>query len=185
MAPARAVTRIVYWPPVVPPPPPPRPCCCVPRSGCSALLAPAGLFDVVSAPVAAPAPVVVVAVPVEAGPEVAAPGDAPGGEDEVTPVVWARAGAAVRSAAAVKRPIFVIAVSLADCRCQRAIGHPVQTGPLVKNGATRGEVPRGGDSRGFSLPKIIGEVSRADGARTLSGSALLVCLRRTHREEAA
>ena len=69
-----------YWPA---PPPPVLLVCGVARSGCSALLAPAGLFVMVSAPVAAPGPVVVRgAVPVDAGPEVAVLGDAPGGEDE-------------------------------------------------------------------------------------------------------
>ena len=56
----------------------------VARCGCSALLAPAGLFVTVSAPVAAPAPVVLGAVPVAAGPEFAVLGDAPGGDDEGT-----------------------------------------------------------------------------------------------------
>jgi hypothetical protein len=94
-----------YWP--LPPPPPPRPPCGVGRSGCSALLAPAGLFDRVSAPVAAPGPVVGDAVPVDAGPDVAVLGEAPGGEDVVAPV-WATAEAAAKTAAEVKRASFVI-----------------------------------------------------------------------------
>ena len=89
------------------------------RSGCSALLAPAGLFDRVSAPVAAPGPVVGDTVPVDAGPDVAVLGDAPGGEDvvvlgdapggeDVVAPVWAKAEAAVKSAAEVKTASFVI-----------------------------------------------------------------------------
>src|SRR5829696_10071410 len=89
-----AAAALSYWLPPLPPPPP-RPVCGVPRSGCSALLAPAGLFDLVSAPVAAPGPVVGVTVPVDAGPDVAVLGDAPGGEDVVVPdvvaPVWAKA----------------------------------------------------------------------------------------------
>src|SRR4051812_25465444 len=94
-----------------------RPVCGVGRSGCSALLAPAGLFDRVSAPVAAPGPVVGDAVPVDAGPDVAVLGDAPGGEDvlgdapggeDVVAPVWAKAEAAVKSAAEVKTASFVI-----------------------------------------------------------------------------
>src|SRR3954468_22031347 len=73
--------------PLVPLLVPPRPVCGVPRFCCSALLAPAGLFERVSAPVAAPAPTDGETVPVEAGPEVAVPGDAPGEEDEVAPEV--------------------------------------------------------------------------------------------------
>src|ERR1044072_5421130 len=70
----------VYWPLL--PPPPWRLVCGEARSGWSALLAPAGLFDRVSAPVAAPAPVVVLgATPVDAGPEGAVLGEAPGGVD--------------------------------------------------------------------------------------------------------
>src|SRR3954470_1162000 len=99
--------------------PPPRPVCGVGRSGCSALLAPAGLFDRVSAPVAAPGPVVGDTVPVDAGPDVAVLGDAPGGEDvavlgdapggeDVVAPVWAKAEAAVKSAAEVKTASFVI-----------------------------------------------------------------------------
>jgi len=74
-----------YWEPPPPAPPvPPLPVCCPARSGCSALLAPAGLLDVVSAPVAAPGPVVLLgATSVDAGPEGAVLGDAPGGADVV------------------------------------------------------------------------------------------------------
>src|SRR3954463_6189408 len=70
-------------PPPPAPPVPPLPVCCPARSGCSALLAPAGLLDVVSAPVAAPGPVVLGATSVDAGPEGAVLGDAPGGADVV------------------------------------------------------------------------------------------------------
>src|SRR5215207_6958994 len=63
-------------PPPAPLPPPWRLVCGVARSGCSALLAPAGLFERVSAPVAAPAPVDGDTVPVDPGPEVAVLGDA-------------------------------------------------------------------------------------------------------------
>jgi len=45
------------------------------------------LFERVSAPVAAPAPVDGDTVPVDPGPEVAVLGDAAGGEDEVVPEV--------------------------------------------------------------------------------------------------
>jgi hypothetical protein len=45
------------------------------------------LFDRVSAPVAAPGPVDGDTVPVDPGPEVAVPGEAAGGEDEVAPGV--------------------------------------------------------------------------------------------------
>jgi len=69
-------------PPPAPVPPPWRLVCGAARSGCSALLAPAGLFDVVSAPVAAPAPVLVRgATVVEPVPEVAVFGEAPGDDD--------------------------------------------------------------------------------------------------------
>jgi hypothetical protein len=74
-------------PPPAPLPPLARPVCGVPSAGCSALLAPAGLFERVSAPVAAPAPVDGDTVPVDPGPEVAVPGEAAGGEDEVAPEV--------------------------------------------------------------------------------------------------
>jgi hypothetical protein len=77
------------------------------------------LFDRVSAPVAAPGPVAGDAVPVDAGPDVAVLGDAPGGEDvavlgdapggeDVVAPVWAKAEAAVKSAAEVKTASFVI-----------------------------------------------------------------------------
>jgi hypothetical protein len=109
-----AAAALSHWLPPLPPPPP-RPVCGVPRSGCSALLAPAGLFDLVSAPVAAPGPVVGLTVPVDAGPDVAVLGDAPGGEDVVVPdvvaPVWAKAEAAANSAAEVKRASFVMARS--------------------------------------------------------------------------
>ena len=109
-----AAAALSHWLPPLPPPPP-RPVCGVPRSGCSALLAPAGLFDLVSAPVAAPGPVVGLTVPVDAGPDVAVLGDAPGGEDVVVPdvvaPVWAKAEAAANSAAEVKRASFAMARS--------------------------------------------------------------------------
>jgi hypothetical protein len=104
-----AAAALSHWLPPLPPPPP-RPVCGVPRSGCSALLAPAGLFDLVSAPVAAPGPVVGLTVPVDAGPDVAVLGDAPGGEDVVVPV-WAKAEAAANSAAEVRKASFVMARS--------------------------------------------------------------------------
>jgi hypothetical protein len=109
-----AAAALSHWLPPLPPPPP-RPVCGVPRSGCSALLAPAGLFDLVSAPVAAPGPVVGLTVPVDAGPDVAVLGDAPGGEDVVVPdvvaPVWAKAEAAANSAAEVRKASFVMARS--------------------------------------------------------------------------
>lgn len=104
-------------PPPLPPPPLPLPACGVARSGCSALLAPAGLFVTVSAPVAAPAPVVVLGVvPVAAGPEVAVLGDAPGGEEDEVAPAGVNAVAAVKSAAEVKRASFVIAHLLTGFR---------------------------------------------------------------------
>ena len=62
----------------------------------------------VSAPVPAPGPVVVRGtVPVEAGPEVAVLGEAPGGEEDGT-FVWAKATDALNSAAVANTARFII-----------------------------------------------------------------------------
>src|SRR5829696_1852692 len=130
--------------PPPPPPLPPLPACGVARSGCSALLAPAGLFERVSAPVAAPAPVDGDTVPVDPGPEVAVPGDAAGGEDEVVPEVgpvWAKAVAAIKSAAAVKRASFVMTTTswqIADAHQRALVGRPMRKG----NSPCTPEVPK-------------------------------------------
>ena len=72
---------------------------------------------------AAPAPVDGDTVPVDPGPEVAVPGEAAGGEDEVAPA-GLNAVEAVSSAAAVRRANFVMSGSLAIDFGQRAIGRP-------------------------------------------------------------
>ena len=62
----------------------------------------------VSAPVPAPGPVVVRGtVPVEAGPEVAVLGEAPGGEEDGT-FVWAKATDALNSAAVANTASFIM-----------------------------------------------------------------------------
>ena len=131
-------------PPPAPVPPPWRLVCGAERSGCSALLAPAGLFERVSAPVAAPAPVDGDTVPVDPGPEVAVLGDAPGGEDEVVPevaLVCAKAVAALKSAAEVKRASFVMITTswqIADAHQRALVGRPMRKG----NSPCTPEVPK-------------------------------------------
>ena len=90
----------------------------------------------VSAPVAAPGPVVVRGtVPVEAGPEVAVLGEAPGGEEDGT-FVWAKATDALNSAAEVKSASLVIVPSLrglegTGARPSRAALHAMPTGLIT------------------------------------------------------
>ena len=172
-----------YWlPPPPAPPAPPPPVCGVARAGCSALLEPEELFDRVSAPVAAPAPTGGDTVPVAPGPELAVPGDALGGEDEAAPV-WAKAGAAVKSATAVKRAIFVMAVSLAVADVSGPPDALSGQDRLSENGAGRGEVPGAGrfgfsrqesGSLGPDLPRLPQHdvaVTFAHATRARSGTA--------------